>query len=32
MKVWQEVVEEWRERGEWVWLVLDELVTQEGAA
>ena len=32
MKVWQEVVEEWRERGEWVWLVLDEMVTQEGAA
>ena len=32
MRVWQEVVEEWRERGEWVWLVLDELVTQEGAA
>jgi len=32
MRVWQEVVEEWRERGEWVWLVLDELVTQEGNA
>ena len=32
MKVGQDVVEEWRERGEWVWLVLDEMVTQEGAA
>ena len=28
----REVVEVWRERGEWVWLVLDELVTQEGNA
>jgi len=28
----REVVEVWRERGEWVWLVLDEMVTQEGNA
>ena len=32
MRVWQEVVEAWRERGEWEWVVLDEIVTREGNA
>ena len=32
MRVRHEVVEVWRERGEWQWLVLDELVTQAGIA
>ena len=32
MRVWQEVVDVWRERAEWLWLVLDEMVTQEGIA
>ena len=32
MREWQEVVEVWREEAERVWLVLDEMVTQEGIA
>ena len=32
MREWQEVVEVWREGAEGVWLVLDEMVTQEGIA
>ena len=32
MRVWQEVVEVWRARGEWVWLVLDEGMTRQRIA
>ena len=32
MRVWQEVVEMWRGRGEWLWLVLDEMVTRQRVA
>ena len=32
MREWQEVVEVWRARGEWLWLAHDEVVTRQGTA
>ena len=29
MGVWQAVVVVWRGRGEWLWLVLDEVMTRQ---